>query len=67
MKRKVAHVILASGGGDAFWPLSTVEYPKQFLDLDGSGRTFLQSTYDRIRSAGGGIRTLYVQTPARFE
>ena len=30
------------------WPSSRMERPKQFIDFFGSGRTMLQSTYDRI-------------------
>ena len=30
------------------WPSSRMERPKQFVDFFGSGRTMLQSTYDRI-------------------
>jgi mannose-1-phosphate guanylyltransferase len=67
MKPKVALVILAGGGGRRFWPLSTVEHPKQFLDLEGVGRTLLQRTYDRLRGINGGTRSVYVQTTARYE
>lgn len=30
------------------WPYSRDKYPKQFIDLFGTGRTLLQSTYDRF-------------------
>lgn len=40
-------VILAGGEGKRLWPLSTPERPKQFLDLDGSGRSLLQATVSR--------------------
>jgi mannose-1-phosphate guanylyltransferase len=39
---------MAGGIGSRFWPLSNTDNPKQFLDLLGIGRTFLQSTYDRF-------------------
>jgi mannose-1-phosphate guanylyltransferase len=35
--------------GSRFWPFSTEEKPKQFLDFFGTGRSLLQSTYDRFR------------------
>jgi hypothetical protein len=35
-------VILAGGKGERFWPLSRRKRPKQFLSLDGSGRSLLQ-------------------------
>jgi mannose-1-phosphate guanylyltransferase len=43
-------VIMAGGIGSRFWPLSTVEKPKQFLDILGIGRSLLQHTYDRFSS-----------------
>jgi len=40
-------VIMAGGSGTRFWPRSTKERPKQFLNIFGD-RTMLQSTVDRI-------------------
>lgn len=42
-------VIMAGGIGSRFWPLSKSNMPKQFLDILGTGRTFLQQTYDRFK------------------
>ena len=42
-------VIMAGGIGSRFWPLSKSDMPKQFLDILGTGRTFLQQTYDRLK------------------
>lgn len=42
-------VIMAGGVGSRFWPFSTNERPKQFLDLFGTGRTLLQMTFDRFK------------------
>ena len=42
-------VIMAGGVGSRFWPMSTPQYPKQFIDIMGCGRTFLQMTYDRFK------------------
>jgi mannose-1-phosphate guanylyltransferase len=41
-------VIMAGGVGSRFWPLSKSNMPKQFLDILGTGRTFIQQTYDRF-------------------
>ncbi|WP_018910011.1 mannose-1-phosphate guanylyltransferase [Prevotella veroralis] len=41
-------VIMAGGVGSRFWPMSTTEHPKQFIDVLGVGRTLLQLTYDRF-------------------
>ena len=44
------HVVIMAGGiGSRFWPLSTPEYPKQFIDILGCGRTLLQLTVDRFK------------------
>ena len=42
-------VIMAGGVGSRFWPMSTEDKPKQFIDVLGSGRTLLQSTFDRFK------------------
>ena len=40
---------MAGGVGSRFWPLSTPEYPKQFIDILGCGRTLIQLTVDRFK------------------
>jgi mannose-1-phosphate guanylyltransferase len=40
---------MAGGAGSRFWPFSTDNKPKQFLDFFGTGRTLLQMTFDRFR------------------
>lgn len=42
-------LIMAGGKGTRFWPLSTEEKPKQFLNLIGE-KTMIQMTVDRIKS-----------------
>ncbi|QZT36860.1 mannose-1-phosphate guanylyltransferase [Halosquirtibacter xylanolyticus] len=42
-------VIMAGGIGSRFWPMSTSETPKQFLDILGTGKTMIQQTVDRIK------------------
>ena len=41
-------VIMACGVGGRFWPISTADCPKQFIDVLGVGRTLIQLTYDRF-------------------
>lgn len=41
-------VIMAGGIGSRFWPVSRNTLPKQFLDILGTGRSFIQQTYDRM-------------------
>ena len=43
-------VIMAGGVGSRFWPMSTAEHPKQFIDVLGVGRTLLHLTVDRFES-----------------
>ena len=40
-------IIMAGGIGSRFWPVSRQALPKQFIDILGVGRTFLQMTFDR--------------------
>lgn len=42
--------IMAGGIGSRFWPMSRTNYPKQFLDILNTGKTLIQSTYDRFAS-----------------
>jgi mannose-1-phosphate guanylyltransferase len=41
-------IIMAGGIGSRFWPISRTSYPKQFIDILGTGRTLIQNTYDRF-------------------
>jgi mannose-1-phosphate guanylyltransferase len=40
--------IMAGGIGSRFWPMSRTDHPKQFLDILNTGRTLIQSTFDRF-------------------
>lgn len=42
-------VIIAGGSGTRLWPLSTPDYPKHLLIIDGDSRSLLQHTFDRAR------------------
>ena len=41
-------MIMAGGIGSRFWPISTPEYPKQFVDVLGTGKTMIQMTVERF-------------------
>ena len=41
-------VIMAGGVGSRFWPMSTADRPKQFIDVLGVGKSLLQLTYQRF-------------------
>lgn len=41
-------VIMAGGIGTRFWPKSRQSRPKQFLDILGTGKSFIRHTYERF-------------------
>jgi mannose-1-phosphate guanylyltransferase len=43
-------VIMAGGVGSRFWPLSRQAHPKQFMDILGVGKSFLQQTFLRFKN-----------------
>ena len=50
MTDKRNHIVIMAGGiGSRFWPMSTTECPKQFIDVLGVGRSLPQLTYDRFQ------------------
>jgi mannose-1-phosphate guanylyltransferase len=48
MKQNQYVAIMAGGIGSRFWPMSRMAYPKQFLDILGTGKTLIQGTFDRF-------------------
>jgi len=43
------HVVIMAGGiGSRFWPMSTPQLPKQFVDVMGVGKTLIQMTVERF-------------------
>ncbi|MEI9935488.1 MAG: mannose-1-phosphate guanylyltransferase [Ferruginibacter sp.] len=49
MSNKNNYVAIMAGGiGSRFWPMSRTNFPKQFLDILNTGRTLIQSTFDRF-------------------
>jgi mannose-1-phosphate guanylyltransferase/mannose-6-phosphate isomerase len=48
-------VIIAGGSGTRLWPLSTPDYPKHLLTIEGDDRSLLQQTYDRARKLADKI------------
>ncbi|MDD4760042.1 MAG: mannose-1-phosphate guanylyltransferase [Bacteroidaceae bacterium] len=58
-------VIMAGGVGSRFWPMSSEEMPKQFLDILGCGRTLLQMTFDRFTSICS-VKNFWVVTSERY-
>ena len=42
-------VIIAGGAGTRLWPLSTPDFPKHLLRVNGDKRSLLQHTFDRAK------------------
>ncbi len=57
-------IIMAGGSGERFWPLSTPEKPKQFLDLFG-GKPLIRHAVDRLEGLIPSDR-IFVITANRF-
>ncbi len=58
-------VIMAGGIGSRFWPMSTPEYPKQFIDVMGCGKTLIQLTVARF-SGICPIENVWVVTSEKY-
>ncbi len=48
MNKNLYVVLMAGGVGVRFWPYSRNSKPKQFLDVLGTGKTLIQSTFERF-------------------
>lgn len=60
------HIVIMAGGiGSRFWPLSTPEWPKQFIDILGCGRTLIQLTVDRFKGIAP-MENFWVVTNAAY-
>lgn len=51
MKSDNYAVLMAGGVGSRFWPVSTKSNPKQFHDMLGTGKTLIQTTFDRLKNS----------------
>jgi mannose-1-phosphate guanylyltransferase len=51
-------VIIAGGSGTRLWPLSTPDYPKHLLRLNGQDKTLLQNTYERAKLISSAVYVL---------
>lgn len=66
MKKHTYVAIMAGGIGSRFWPMSRTGYPKQFLDILNTGRTLIQSTFDRFAQFVP-VENIYVVTSRQYE
>ena len=57
---------MAGGVGSRFWPLSTEQEPKQFLDMLGTGKSLLQMAFQRFEQVVPR-ENIYILTNAGYE
>lgn len=57
---------MAGGIGSRFWPMSTPERPKQFLDILGIGKTLIQMTFERMLHVSP-VENIYIVTNADYK
>jgi mannose-1-phosphate guanylyltransferase len=61
------HIIIMAGGvGSRFWPFSRTNYPKQFHDVLGTGKTLLQQTISRFDGICP-IENIYIVTSQEYK
>jgi mannose-1-phosphate guanylyltransferase len=58
--------IMAGGIGSRFWPMSRTDMPKQFLDILNTGRTLIQSTFDRFLQFIP-VENIYIVTALQYK
>ncbi len=57
---------MAGGIGSRFWPMSTPETPKQFLDILGTGQTMIQQTIKRLQGIVP-IENIFIVTSKNYK
>ena len=66
MNRNHYCIIMAGGAGTRLWPISRTDFPKQFIEVGNTGKSFLRTTYDRF--AGFFIpENIIVVTNSRYK
>jgi len=56
---------MAGGIGSRFWPMSRTDFPKQFLDILGTGKTLIQQTFERYAKVAPKDN-IYIVTSAEY-
>jgi len=59
-------VLMAGGVGSRFWPVSKATYPKQFHDMLGTGKSLLQSTFQRLENSVPA-ENIFILTNANYQ
>ena len=58
---------MAGGVGSRFWPMSTQQCPKQFLDVLGIGKSLIQMTYERLLKIAPSENIFVVTNESYFD
>ncbi|MDO1444866.1 mannose-1-phosphate guanylyltransferase [Rhodocytophaga aerolata] len=66
MNRNNYVVIMAGGVGTRFWPFSRTNFPKQFHDVLGTGKTLLQQTAERFEGVCPS-ENIYIVTSQEYK
>ena len=67
MNSKLNHLIIMAGGvGSRFWPMSTPEKPKQFIDVLGIGKSLIQLTVERFETVIP-IENVWIVTSEKYK
>ena len=59
-------IIMAGGVGSRFWPMSTPEKPKQFIDVLGIGKSLIQLTVERFETVIP-IENVWIVTSEKYK
>lgn len=59
-------IIMAGGVGSRFWPMSTPEKPKQFIDVLGIGKSLIQMTVERFETIVP-IENVWIVTSEKYK
>jgi mannose-1-phosphate guanylyltransferase len=65
MKNNNYALIMAGGIGSRFWPVSRTTYPKQFLDVLGTGKSLIQNTFERFKKILP-VENIYILTNENY-
>ncbi len=66
MQNNYYAVIMAGGVGSRFWPVSRTSYPKQFIDIAGTGKSLIQATFDRFKAIVP-VENIYILTNEKYK
>ena len=59
-------IIMAGGVGTRFWPFSRTNFPKQFHDVLGTGKSLLQQTAERFEGICP-VENIYIVTSSEYK